>query len=67
MAKWLPPNGFACQSITDAKVGGTFRMRFATSPLASHSFGGNYVELVPSERLRYTDKLTTRTCRVKCR
>jgi uncharacterized protein YndB with AHSA1/START domain len=54
MAKWLPPNGFAC---LDAKVGGTFRMSFRNFTTGmSHSFGGEYLELVPGERLRYSDK-----------
>jgi uncharacterized protein YndB with AHSA1/START domain len=58
MAKWLPPNGFACTvHQLDAKVGGTFKMSFRNFTTgASHSFGGEYVELVPHERLRYTDK-----------
>jgi uncharacterized protein YndB with AHSA1/START domain len=58
MAKWLPPNGFACTvHHLDAKIGGTFRMSFRNFTTGkSHSFGGNYVELVPGERLRYTDK-----------
>jgi uncharacterized protein YndB with AHSA1/START domain len=58
MAKWLPPNGFTCTVHDfDAKVGGTFRMSFRNFTTgASHSFGGQYLELVPGERLRYTDK-----------
>ena len=58
MAKWLPPNGFTCTVHRfDAKVGGTFRMSFRNFTTgASHSFGGEYLELVPGERLRYTDK-----------
>jgi uncharacterized protein YndB with AHSA1/START domain len=58
LAKWLPPNGFTCTvHHLDAKVGGTFRMSFRNFTTgASHSFGGQYLELVPSERLRYTDK-----------
>ena len=58
MAKWLPPNGFACTvHHLDAKVGGTFRMSFRNFTTGkSHSFGGEYLELVPGERLRYTDK-----------
>jgi uncharacterized protein YndB with AHSA1/START domain len=58
MAKWLPPNGFTCTVHQfDAKVGGTFKMSFRNFTTgASHSFGGEYVELVPHERLRYTDK-----------
>jgi len=58
MAKWLPPNGFACTvHHLEAKVGGTFRMSFRNFTTGiGHSFGGKYLELVPHERLRYTDK-----------
>lgn len=58
MAKWLPPYGFTCQvHHLDARVGGTFRMSFHHfSSGNGHSFGGEYLELVPHERLRYTDK-----------
>ena len=58
MAKWLPPNGFACTvHHLDAKVGGTHRMSFRNFTTGkSHSFGGTYVELTPHERIRYTDK-----------
>src|SRR6476661_10660303 len=58
LAKWLPPNGFTCTVHQfDAKVGGTFKMSFRNFTTgASHSFGGEYVELMPHERLRYTDK-----------
>ena len=58
MVKWLPPNGFTGKMHhLDAKVGGTFRMSFTNFTTGkSHSFGGSYLELVPSERLRYTDK-----------
>ena len=58
MAKWLPPNGFTCTVHSfDAKVGGTFKMSFRNFTTGgSHSFGGKYLELVPGERLRYTDK-----------
>ena len=58
LAKWLPPDGFTCTVHQfDAKVGGTFKMSFRNfSTGASHSFGGEYLELVPHERLRYTDK-----------
>jgi uncharacterized protein YndB with AHSA1/START domain len=58
LAKWLPPNGFACTvHHVDAKVGGTHRMSFRNFTTGdSHSFGGEYVELIPGERLRYTDK-----------
>jgi len=58
IAKWLPPNGFACTvHHLEPKVGGKFKMSFRnfTSGIG-HSFGGEYVELVPNERLRYTDK-----------
>src|ERR1041384_1934383 len=58
VAKWLPPNGFSCTvHHLDAKVGGTHTMWFPNFTTDSgHSFGGTYVELVPNERLRYTDK-----------
>ena len=58
LAKWLPPNGFTCTvHHQDAKVGGTYKMSFSNFTTGhSHSFGGEYVELVPGERLRYTDK-----------
>jgi len=58
VAKWLPPNGFACTvHHLEAKVGGTHKMSFRNFTTGNgHSFGGTYVELVPNERLRYTDK-----------
>jgi uncharacterized protein YndB with AHSA1/START domain len=58
MAKWLPPNGFTGKvHQMDAKVGGTYRMSFTNFTTGnSHSFGGTYLELVPHERIRYTDK-----------
>ncbi len=58
MAKWLPPNGFAATVHSmEAKVGGRFRVSFRNFTTgAGHSFGGEYVELVPHERIRYTDK-----------
>ena len=58
MIKWLPPYGFTCQSQhMDARVGGGFRMSFRNfSTGNSHSFGGEYLELVPGERIRYTDR-----------
>jgi uncharacterized protein YndB with AHSA1/START domain len=58
MSKWLPPFGFTCKvHHLDAKVGGTFKMSFTNfSTGHGHSFGGTYLELVPHERLRYTDK-----------
>ena len=58
MCKWLPPYGFTCKvHHMDAKVGGTFKMSFSNfSTGNAHSFGGEYLELVPNERIRYTDK-----------
>jgi uncharacterized protein YndB with AHSA1/START domain len=58
MAKWLPPNGFACTvHHMEPRVGGTFRMSFRNFTTGqSHAFGGTYVELVPNQKLRYTDK-----------
>jgi len=58
MAKWLPPHGFTGRvHHLDARVGGTFRMSFTNFTTAqSHSFGGEYLDLVPDERISYTDK-----------
>ena len=58
MAKWIPPYGFTCKvHHMDAKVGGTFRMSFTNFTTGNgHSFGGEYRELVPSEKIRYTDR-----------
>ena len=58
MAKWLPPNGFACTvHHFEPRVGGSFRMSFRNFTTGhSHSFGGEYHELVPNERLHYTDR-----------
>ena len=58
MAKWLPPNGFTGPvHQMDARVGGTYRMSFTNFTSGkSHSFGGEYLELVPNERIRHTDK-----------
>jgi len=58
MAKWLPPNGFTGKvHHLDARVGGSVSMSFTNfTTQQSHSFGGDYLELVPNERLRYTDK-----------
>jgi len=58
MAKWLPPNGFTGKvHHMDAKVGGSYKMSFTNfSTGHSHSFGGDYLELVPNERIRHTDK-----------
>ena len=56
--KWLPPYGFTCKvHQMDARVGGSFKMSFHNfSTGHGHSFGGEYRELVPGERIRYTDK-----------
>ena len=58
LAKWLPPNGFTCTvHHLDARVGGTHRMSFRNFTTGmSHAFGGEYLELAPGERLRYTDR-----------
>ena len=58
MAKWLPPYGFTCKvHHMEATVGGTFKMSFTNfSSGHGHSFGGEYRELVPNERVRYSDK-----------
>ena len=58
MSKWLPPNGFTAKvHHSDPKVGGTFRMSFTNFTTGKAMFfGGKYLELVPHERLRYTDK-----------
>lgn len=58
LAKWLPPNGFLCTvHHLEPIVGGTFRMSFRNFTTGNgHAFGGEYVELVPGERLRYTDR-----------
>src|SRR3979490_1348616 len=58
LAKWLPPNGFTGKGHPlDAKVGGTYKMSFTNFTTGkSHSFGGTYLELVPHERIRYSDK-----------
>lgn len=58
LAKWLPPNGFTGKvHHLDAKVGGTYKMSFTNFTTGhSHSFGGEYIELVPNERIRRTDK-----------
>jgi len=58
MAKWLPPYGFTCTvHHMDARVGGTFRMSFRNFTSGNgHSFGGEYLELTPFERIRYTDR-----------
>lgn len=58
MAKWLPPNGFTGKvHEMDARVGGSYKMSFTNMTTGnSHSFGGEYLELVPNERIRHTDK-----------
>ncbi|TFZ00162.1 SRPBCC family protein [Ramlibacter humi] len=58
MAKWLPPHGFTCTvHHFEGKVGGTFRMSFTNFTTGGgHSFGGEYLELVPNERIRYVDR-----------
>jgi uncharacterized protein YndB with AHSA1/START domain len=58
LAKWLPPYGFTCTVHKfDAKVGGSFKMSFTNFTTGhSHSFGGEYRELVPSAKISYTDK-----------
>lgn len=58
MAKWLPPNGFVgTVHHMEARVGGTFKMSFTNfTTEQSHAFGGEYLELVPNELIRYTDR-----------
>lgn len=58
LVKWLPPDGFTAKvHYIDAKTGGRFRMSFTNfSTGHSHAFGGEYLELLPFERIRYTDK-----------
>ena len=58
LAKWLPPYGFTCAvHQLEAKVGGTFKMSFRNfSTGNAHSFGGEYLELAPDRRIRYTDR-----------
>jgi uncharacterized protein YndB with AHSA1/START domain len=58
MVKWLPPNGFTGKvHHLDARVGGTYKMSFQNFTTGhGHSFGGEYLELVPNERIRHTDK-----------
>ncbi len=58
MAKWIPPYGFTCKvHHMDARVGGTYKMSFTNFAAGQgHSFGGEYRELVPPERIRYTDR-----------
>jgi uncharacterized protein YndB with AHSA1/START domain len=58
LAKWIPPNGFACTvHHLEPKVGGNYRASFRNFTTGhSHTFGGKYIELVPNERLHYTDR-----------
>ena len=58
MAKWLPPNGFTGKvHESDASVGGRYRMSFTNFATGqSHGWGGTYIELVPNERIRYSDR-----------
>ena len=58
LSKWLPPYGFTCKvHHLEAHAGGSFRMSFSNFTSGnSHSFGGEYLELVPNERIRFTDK-----------
>ncbi len=58
LSKWLPPYGFTCKvHHLEAHAGGSFHMSFSNFTSGnSHSFGGEYLELVPNERIRYTDK-----------
>ncbi|UCU97990.1 SRPBCC family protein [Acidovorax radicis] len=58
LCKWLPPHGFTCRVLSlDARVGGSYRMQFTNmSSGGTHAFGGEYVELVPGERIVHTDR-----------
>lgn len=58
IAKWLPPYGFTCKVHSmDVRIGGSFRMSFTNfSSGHTHSFGGEYLELIPGEKIRYTDR-----------
>jgi uncharacterized protein YndB with AHSA1/START domain len=58
MASWIPPNGFICKvHHMDAKIGGTYKMSFVNFSTGNeHSFGGEYLELIPKQLLKYTDK-----------
>jgi uncharacterized protein YndB with AHSA1/START domain len=58
MAAWLPPYGFVCKVISmDFKIGGTYKMSFTNFTTGySHSFGGEYLEIIPNELLKYTDQ-----------
>ncbi len=58
MARWLAPDGFTCEVFSfDAKVGGKFKMAFTNfTNKKSHTFGGEFLELVPDEKIKYSDK-----------
>ena len=58
MASWIPPNGFVCKVHSmDVKMGGTYKMTFINfSTGMGHSFGGEYLEIVPNELIKYTDQ-----------
>jgi uncharacterized protein YndB with AHSA1/START domain len=58
LARWLPPNGFTCTvHRMECKVGGTYRMSFTNFTSGkTHAFGGEYLDLVPGELIRYTDR-----------
>jgi uncharacterized protein YndB with AHSA1/START domain len=58
IARWLPPHGFTCTvQQYDARVGGKFKMSFRNFTTGSgHSFGGEFLELVPGQKIRYTDR-----------
>ena len=58
LVKWIPPHGFTGKvHHMDARVGGSYRMSFTNLATgSSHSFGGDYLELVPNQRIRHTDK-----------
>lgn len=58
LAKWIPPNGFTCTvHQLEPRIGGSHRMSFRNFTTGQgHSFGGQYLELIPNERLRYTDR-----------
>ena len=58
LAKWLPPHGFTCKvAELEARIGGHFRMAFSNFATGhSHAFGGEYLELEPGKRIRYTDR-----------
>jgi len=68
MSKWLPPHGFTGKvHELNAKVGGRYRMSFTNfSNGQSHSFGGEYLELVPNQRIVHTDKFDDPNLRARC-